>query len=114
LIPTFRDSPSWESGSPKTSRLYRTAAASRARDVFDILLIDSLGELNYSETAAAALRVLEQRATHAFPPAFIMPGEWHSELETLAGELDFPIKSSAEIEKRFREIIRELGRIALG
>jgi hypothetical protein len=43
-----------------------------------------------------------------------MPGEWHSELETLAGELDFPIKSSAGIEKRFREIIREVGRIALG
>jgi hypothetical protein len=29
-------------------------------------------------------------------------------------ELDFPIKTSAEIEKRFREIIRELGRIATG
>ena len=43
-----------------------------------------------------------------------MPPEWHPELETLAVELDFPIKTSAEIEKRFREIIRELGRIALG
>jgi hypothetical protein len=42
-----------------------------------------------------------------------MPAEWHPELETLAAELDFPIKTSAEIEKRFREIIRELGRIAL-
>ena len=77
-------------------------------------IIDALGELNYFETSDAALRVFEERATHAFPPAFIMPGDWHSELETLAGELDFPIKSSAEIEKRFREIIRELGRIALG
>jgi hypothetical protein len=27
----------------------------------------------------------------------------------LAVELDFPIKTSAEIEKRFREIIREFG-----
>jgi hypothetical protein len=77
-------------------------------------LIDALGELNYSETADAALRVFEERATHAFPPAFIMPAEWHPELETLAVELDFPIKTSAEIERRFREIIRELGRIALG
>lgn len=90
------------------------AAAGRARDVLDILLIDALGELNYLETADAALRVFEERATHAFPPAFIMPAEWHPELETLAVELDFPIKTSAEIEKRFREIIRELGRIALG
>jgi len=48
--------------------------------------------------------------THAFPPAFTMLAEWHPELETLAVELDFPIKSSAEIEKCFRGIIRELGR----
>jgi hypothetical protein len=43
-----------------------------------------------------------------------MPAEWHPELETLRSELDFPIKTSAEIEKRFREIVRGLGRIALG
>ncbi len=89
------------------------AAAGRARDVLDILLIEALGELNYYETATAALRVFEERATHAFPPASVMPAEWYPELETLAVELDFPIKSSIEIEKRFREIIRELGRIAL-
>jgi hypothetical protein len=89
-----------------------SAAAGRARDVLDILLIDALGQLNHSETTDAALRVFQERATHAFPPAFIMPAEWHSELETLAIELDFPIKTPAEIEKRFREIIRELGRIA--
>jgi hypothetical protein len=76
-------------------------------------LIEALGELNYSETATAALRVFEERATHAFPPALVMPAEWYPELETLAVELDFPIKTSIEIEKRFREIIRELGRIAL-
>jgi hypothetical protein len=90
------------------------AAAGRGRDVLDILLIDALGELNYPETADAALNVFEERATHAFPPAFIMPAEWRSELETMAVELDFPIKASAEIEKRFREIIQELGRFATG
>jgi hypothetical protein len=74
------------------------AAAGRARDVLDTLSIDTLGELNYFETADAELRVLEERATHAFPPAFIMPAEWHPELETLAVELDFPVKTSAEIE----------------
>jgi hypothetical protein len=99
---------------PKLHACTGPAAAGRARDVLDILLIDALGELNYFETADAALRVFEERAIHAFPPAFIMPPEWHPELETLAVELDFPIKTSAEIEKRFREIIRELGRIALG
>src|ERR1700723_547314 len=60
------------------------AAAGRARDVLDILLIDTLGELNYAEPAVAARGVFEERATHAFPPVFIMPGEWRPELETLA------------------------------
>jgi hypothetical protein len=83
-------------------------SAGRARDVLDILLIDVLGELNYSKTAEAALRGFEERATHAFPPIFVMPGEWRSELETMAAELEFPIKASAAIERRFREIIQEL------
>jgi hypothetical protein len=82
----------------------------RARDVLDILLIDTLGELNYSETAAAARRVFEERATHAFPPVFIMPGEWSPELESMAVELALPIKTAAAIGQRFLEIIAALGR----
>ena len=85
-------------------------ATGRARDVLDILLIDALGELNYSETADAARRVFEERATHAFPPVFIMPGEWRPELETMAIELEFPIKPAAAIEQRLREIIDALDR----
>ena len=85
-------------------------ANGRARDVLDILLIDALGELNYPETADAARRVFEERATHAFPPVFIMPGEWRPELETMAMELEFPIKAAAAIEQRFREIIDALDR----
>ncbi len=85
-------------------------ATGRARDVLDILLIDALGELNYPETADAARRVFEERATHAFPPVFIMPGEWRPELETMAIELEFPIKAAAAIEQRFREIIDALDR----
>jgi hypothetical protein len=88
-------------------------ASGRARDVLDILLIDALGELNYPETADAARRVFEQRATHAFPPIFVMPGEWRPELETLAIELEFPIKAAAAIEQRFREIIDALDRAGM-
>jgi hypothetical protein len=84
------------------------AAAGRARDVLDILLIDLLGHLDYSKTAKAATRIFQERATHAFPPAFTMPAEWHSELEAMAAELNFPIKSSDEIGTRFREIIKTL------
>lgn len=85
-------------------------ATGRARDVLDILLIDALGELDYPETADAARRVFEERATHAFPPVFIMPGEWRPELETMAMELEFPIKAASAIEQRFREIIDALDR----
>ena len=88
------------------------AAAGRARDVLDILLIDMLGELDYRETASAARRVFEQRATHAFPPEFVMPEEWRPELEGLADELGFPLRTSAAIEQRFLEVIQMLERAA--
>jgi len=32
----------------------------------------------------------------------------------MAAELEFPIKASAAIEQRFRQIIQELGRVADG
>lgn len=88
------------------------AAAGRARDVLDILLIDALGQLNYAETAHAARRVFEARATHAFPPAFAMPSEWGPELESLALELGFTLSTAGEIEGRFREVIQLLERAA--
>ena len=83
-------------------------AAGRARDVLDILLIDALGEIDYLETANAARRVFEERATHAFPPEAVMPAEWRPELEALAADLDFALKTSAAIERRFLEVIRRL------
>ncbi|HYL75909.1 MAG TPA: nucleotidyl transferase AbiEii/AbiGii toxin family protein [Bryobacteraceae bacterium] len=85
------------------------AATGRARDVLDILLIDALGQLDYAETANAAQRVFEERATHAFPPAFVMPAEWRPELEALAADLDFPLKTSAAIERRFLEVLQKFG-----
>ncbi len=87
-------------------------ATGRARDILDILLIDALGELNYPETADVARRVFEERATHAFPPQFVMPQEWRPELEALAVELDFPLMTSSAIEQRFLEVIQMLERAA--
>lgn len=84
----------------------RPAATGRARDVFDILLIDALGELNYTDAAKAARRVFEERATHPYPPRFVMPAEWRPELEALAADLDFPLKTSAAVERRFLEVIQ--------
>jgi predicted nucleotidyltransferase component of viral defense system len=88
------------------------AAAGRARDVLDILLIDTLGKLDYPATADAARRVFEERATHAFPPGFVMPPEWRPELEALAAELDFPLTATSAIEQRFLEVIEMLAQSA--
>ena len=60
------------------------ASAGRARDVLDILLIDSLGQLDYAAVAEAARRVFAERATHGFPPTPLMPSEWGLELESMA------------------------------
>ena len=88
------------------------AAAGRARDVLDILLIDMLRELDYLATAEAARRIFEERTTHAFPPEFVMPTEWRPELDGLAAELGFPLTTSSAIEQRFLEVIQLLERAA--
>jgi hypothetical protein len=76
--------------------------------VLDILLIEALGELNYAETAQAALHVFNERGAHSFPPAFVMPAEWRPELEAMAADLEFHIRTAEAIEQRFREIIKAL------
>jgi hypothetical protein len=84
-------------------------SSTRARDVLDILLIESLGQLDYSAALVAARRVFQERGTHDFPPDFIVPVLWRPELEALAAQLGFPFSSAAEIERMFRETV---GRIA--
>jgi hypothetical protein len=83
-------------------------AAGRARDVLDILLIDTLGQLDFVVAADAARRVFSERATHPFPLVFAMPPEWRPELEAMAQELGFALKAAAEIERRFLDVIRTL------
>jgi hypothetical protein len=84
-------------------------SSTRARDVLDILLIETLGQLNYPAALAAARRVFLERGTHGFPPEFVISPLWRPELEALAAQLGFPISSAAEIERMFRETV---GRIA--
>ncbi|MBN9657041.1 MAG: nucleotidyl transferase AbiEii/AbiGii toxin family protein [Acidobacteria bacterium] len=90
------------------------ASAGRARDVLDILVMDSLGGINYSQAGAAARRVFEVRATHPFPPVFVMPPEWRPEVEALAQELQFPITTAETIERQFVRIIDRLATPAGG
>jgi hypothetical protein len=50
------------------------ASAGRARDILDILLIDSLGRLDYPEARTAVERVFRERGTHQLPNSFDIPG----------------------------------------
>lgn len=81
------------------------AAAGRARDILDILLIDVLGELNYQETRIAVERVFTERGTHPLPRTFEIPPTWHLELETFAHTLEFPIKDVDQIGQRFQGVL---------
>ncbi len=81
------------------------ASAGRARDILDILLIDSLGRLDYAQTRVAVERVFAERGTHSFPTAFDLPAAWRLELESLAFSLHSPVKSADQITRRFQSIL---------
>jgi len=83
-------------------------AAMRARDVLDILLIETLGQLDYAAARKSARRVFRERATHDFPRIFAFPPIWHPELAALADQLGFPVTDAAEIERMFRETVRRI------
>ncbi len=82
----------------------------RARDILDILLIDLLGKLDYSEARKAAMRIFSERRTHAFPPETSIPLAWHAELRAIAVELGYPVVEPTAIEERFRSIVRFIAR----
>lgn len=83
-------------------------AAGRARDVLDVLLIDHLGQLDQHQTKEAVKRVFKERATHEIPLHFCLPAAWHPELEVLAADLQFPARSTSEIERRFQDLVARL------
>jgi hypothetical protein len=85
-------------------------SAGRARDILDILLIDTLGQLNYAEAGNAARRIFEERATHEFPPNTTIRSEWSPELEALARDLGFPIRTVSDMQERFSEFVETLVR----
>lgn len=84
------------------------ASAGRARDILDILLIDALGKLDYTQTRAAVERVFAERATHPLPRTFTLPPAWRLELESLASSLDSPVKGADQIAERFQSVLDRL------
>jgi Nucleotidyl transferase AbiEii toxin, Type IV TA system len=80
----------------------------RARDILDILLIDLLGKLDYSEARKAAMRIFSERRAHPFPPQISIPAAWHAELRAMAVELGYPITDPAAIEQRMTSLVRSI------
>jgi hypothetical protein len=84
------------------------ASAGRARDILDILLIDSLGKLDYAQTRKAVEKVFAARGTHQLPRTFDLPTAWRFELESLATSLDSPIKTADQITRQFQAVLEQL------
>jgi hypothetical protein len=84
------------------------ASAGRARDILDILLIDSLGKLDYAQTRIVVKRVFTERATHQLPHIFEVPATWRLELESLASTLDSPVRSADQITRQFQDVLDQL------
>jgi len=80
----------------------------RARDVLDILLIETLGQLDYTAALVSARRDFRERATHDFPPQFVVPPTWRPELEAVAEQLGFPVFAARDIERMFQETIQRI------
>jgi len=81
------------------------AAAGRARDILDVLLIDLLGKLDYVQTRIAIERLFAERGTHSFPVVFELPVAWRLELEATAKTLGFPLTEAIQIDQKFRETL---------
>lgn len=84
------------------------ASKGRARDVLDILLVDTMQLVSVQVLAEAARKVFQERATHSLPVEFVMPGEWYPELESLARTLELPFQNAQQIAARFRALIEEV------
>jgi hypothetical protein len=85
-------------------------AQNRARDIVDVALLDSLGQIDNEALRDAAEALFASRAEHAWPPGVPeYPESWTSTITVLAEDLGFD-DGAAAIVHRFRAVItRSLG-----
>lgn len=83
-------------------------SAGRARDVLDILLIEDLGQLDFTQVKEAVDRIFRERSTHDLPGTFTLLSGWPAELESLAEELSLATQSAHDIERRFQMFLLKL------
>lgn len=76
----------------------------RARDILDIVFLDMLGQLDPKAVQATCLRIFQQRAEHARPPAIRVPETWKVELAALAAEQELPLGTGDEIITAFTRV----------
>jgi hypothetical protein len=82
----------------------------RARDVFDVVFLDMLRQLDPKAVQSACIRVFEQRAEHAWPPSIDIPPAWRVELASLAAEQALPFATGDEVVAAFMNIYERIVR----
>lgn len=83
-------------------------AQDRARDLIDVVFLDTLGQLDDNAVRAAAEKVFAQRGEHSWPPAIpSYPDSWLATMGSLASELNLA-KSGAEIVASFSKILARI------
>lgn len=92
-----------------TEPLPRGRPNPRARDVLDILLIDTRLGTDYAAVRAACARVFAQRNVHDWPIVrFTFPDEWSPTLVELARQASYNTLDVAIIETRFNTFLARL------
>jgi hypothetical protein len=82
----------------------------RARDILDVVFLDTLGQLNPKSVKLACLRVFEERAEHAWPPPIEVPPAWRVELASLARGQGLPFVTGDEVVSAFSRIYERIVR----
>jgi hypothetical protein len=101
VVPTTFDPEIWQIAVPP-----RPSSASIARDILDVVFLDMLGQLDPKAVQSACIRVFQQRAEHAWPPAIDIPPAWRVELASLAAEQALPFATGDEVVAAFMNIYR--------
>ena len=80
----------------------------RARDIVDVVFLESLGQVDGSAVRAAAEQVFAQRGEHQWPPAIPrFPESWLATMGSLASELKIA-NDGTEVVRRFSTILAHI------
>lgn len=90
-------------------RIVADIKQNRAKDVIDILMLRSLGQLDPGEVRVAAESIFRARSAHEWPPAIPnYPAGWRATMEQLAEENGYPIRDSNGLIAEYSAVVAEI------